>query len=295
MRITVFTPTFNRGYIIEKLYESLKNQTFKEFEWLVIDDGSNDNTEEIFDKINKNNDFFKVRYYKKENGGKHRAINQGVELAEGELFFIVDSDDQLTSYALEYIDKWEKSIENKKKFAGLAGNKGKNIDDIWGTTFNGKYIDCTSLERNKNNITGDKAEVFYTDILKKYKFMEFENENFITESTVWNKIAYDGYKIRWFNEVIYICDYLEDGLSNAGEEALTNNPKGTAYYVRQNIKYFNCGLKEKLSNYNGYYNTVKSKITIQLAARYLDINIITLVIAILLCNIKDKLRKSKDE
>lgn len=114
MRITVFTPTFNRGYIIEKLYESLKNQTFKEFEWLVIDDGSNDNTEEIFDKINKNNDFFKVRYYKKENGGKHRAINQGVELAEGELFFIVDSDDQLTSYALEYIDKWEKSIENKK-------------------------------------------------------------------------------------------------------------------------------------------------------------------------------------
>ena len=199
MRITVFTPTFNRGYIIEKLYESIKNQTFKEFEWLVIDDGSNDNTEEIFDKINKNNDFFKVRYYKKENGGKHRAINQGVELAEGELFFIVDSDDQLTSYALEYIDKWEKSIENKKKFAGLAGNKGKNIDDIWGTTFNGKYIDCTSLERNKNNITGDKAEVFYTDILKKYKFMEFENENFITESTVWNKIAYDGYKIRWFN------------------------------------------------------------------------------------------------
>ena len=165
MRITVFTPTFNRGYIIEKLYESLKNQTFKEFEWLVIDDGSNDNTEEIFDKINKNNDFFKVRYYKKENGGKHRAINQGVELAEGELFFIVDSDDQLTSYALEYIDKWEKSIENKKKFAGLAGNKGKNIDDIWGTTFNGKYIDCTSLERNKNNITGDKAEVFYTCLL----------------------------------------------------------------------------------------------------------------------------------
>ena len=66
-------------------------------------------------------------------------------------------------------------------------------------------------------------------------------------------------------------------------------------FLHKNIKYFNCGLKEKLSNYNGYYNTVKSKITIQLAARYLDINIITLVIAILLCNIKDKLRKSKDE
>ena len=126
MRITVFTPTYNRGYIIENLYHSLQQQTFKNFEWIVVDDGSTDNTEEKIRCFQKENNFFPIRYLKTENGGKHRAINKGVSLANGSLFFIVDSDDYLTKTALEKIDIMEGTIPKdlKVNFAGVCGQRG---------------------------------------------------------------------------------------------------------------------------------------------------------------------------
>ena len=172
-KITIFTPTYNRAYIIEKLYYSLKSQVNKNFEWLVIDDGSNDDTELLFQKIQKDNNDVKIRYIKKENGGKHRAINLGVELAEGELFFIVDSDDILTKDAVQKIIEWEETITDKSKFAGVSGNRGYEENKLIGKTFLGEFIDATSLEREKYKILGDKAEVFYTKILKKFKFPEY--------------------------------------------------------------------------------------------------------------------------
>ena len=92
-KITVFTPTYNRAYIIETLYRSLQRQTYRDFEWLVVDDGSADNTQELFEAWQKEDNFFPIRYYKQENGGKCRAMNRGLEMAQGELFFTVDSDD----------------------------------------------------------------------------------------------------------------------------------------------------------------------------------------------------------
>ena len=123
MKITVFTPTYNRAYIIEKLYHSLQRQTFKDFEWIVVDDGSEDETEDLFKKIQKDKNLFEIRYIKQKNGGKHRAINKGIEIAKGELFFIVDSDDYLIDTALKTITEIEESIpENEKKqFAGVCG------------------------------------------------------------------------------------------------------------------------------------------------------------------------------
>ena len=91
MMITVFTPTYNRGYIISNLYDSLKRQTVKTFEWIVIDDGSTDHTEKLFQNFLKEKNDFSITYKKVPNGGKHRAINKGVSLAKGDLFFIVDS------------------------------------------------------------------------------------------------------------------------------------------------------------------------------------------------------------
>ena len=99
--ITIFTPTYNRGYIIEKLYLSLCNQTSNEFEWLVFDDGSTDNHLDLIERFIADNKI-NIRYIYKENGGKHTAINLGVKNANGELFFIVDSDDYLTPDAVEW-------------------------------------------------------------------------------------------------------------------------------------------------------------------------------------------------
>ncbi len=292
--ITVFTPTFNRAYIIESLYRSLQKQTTSDFEWLVIDDGSNDNTKELFNDWLLENNHFPIRYYQVENGGKHRAINKATDLAKGKLFFIVDSDDSLTGDALESIIQWESSIKDKQNFCGISGNRGKRETDIIGTTFDGHYVDATSLERNKLNITGDKAEVFYTDILRRYKFDEIEGEKFITEATVWDRMAYDGYKIRWFNKTIYLCDYLEDGLTKNIKSIFARNPIGTAIYIKQQIKFYKCDLIGKFSYYNLYYEFVKSKFSINQIADYLGVKKLTLIIAIALVRSKKLLiRRSR--
>lgn len=118
MKITVFTPSFNRAYIIQCLYESLQRQTFKDFEWLVVDDGSTDGTDVLFEKWMNDESTFSIRYYWKENGGKCCAINYGLELAQGELFFTVDSDDYLTTDALEKIAHWESQLPKTQKYCG---------------------------------------------------------------------------------------------------------------------------------------------------------------------------------
>jgi glycosyltransferase involved in cell wall biosynthesis len=235
--VTVFTPTYNRGYIINALYESLLRQDLKNFEWVVIDDGSTDNTEELFSTWTKLDNGFDIKYKKITNGGKHRAINEGVGVAEGRLFFIVDSDDYITDDAISTIIDYENTIDNTSKFAGISFNKGRNVNSLIGSTFKGEFVDATSLERRKYNIFGDKAEVFYTNVLSQYRFPEFEGETFLSEITVWYKIANDGYKLRYFNKIIYICEYLTDGLSkNAGNIAM-NNFQGYTYTARQTLSF----------------------------------------------------------
>ena len=289
-KITVFTPTFNRGYIIENLYKSLQRQSYKNFQWIVIDDGSEDDTEKLFEKWMSENNLFDITYKKVKNGGKHRAINIATEIAEGELFFIVDSDDYLTDYALEKVIKWEATIKNKNEFAGVAGVKGYSINSRIGNTFNGEYIDATSLERNKNNITGDKAEVFYLDILKKYKFPEFEGEKFVTEKVVWNQIAYDGYKIRWFNEIIYICDYLEDGLTKSMSRIELENPKSLALSMKLDSIHYNMSNKKKIQLWFDYYILLRNKISINEMAENLQISNLLLKTIVYSWKVKCRIR-----
>jgi glycosyltransferase involved in cell wall biosynthesis len=236
-KITVFTTTRNRGYIIKNLYDSLRAQSYKDFEWLVIDGGSTDETESLFAEWAAAEQEFPIIYRWTENGGKHRAINQGVEMAKGELFFIVDSDDYLTEKALERVIHWEGTIAGQAGFAGVGGLRGFSESKINGKTFAGEYCDATSLERGKYKIYGDKAEVFYTEVLRKYPFPEFEGEILTLEGIVWDTIAHNGLKIRWFNEIIYIGDYLEDGCIKNREQSLLANPKTYIYYVRQVVKY----------------------------------------------------------
>lgn len=239
MKITVFTPTYNRAYIIETLYRSLQRQTFTDFEWLVVDDGSSDGTEELFSQWSGEETRFPIRYYKQPNGGKHRAINRGITLASGTIFYIVDSDDWLPKDSLEIIEH-EMSIlplNGLYAFAGVCGCRGYRNGQVIGRTFEGDYLDCTALERVKHGIEGDKAEAFFTDILRKYPFPEFEGENFLTEAIVWDKMAADGYCLRFFNKVVYLCEYREDGLTHQGLDLYYRNPKGYGLYLRMAREY----------------------------------------------------------
>lgn len=278
--VTVFTPLYNRAYIVERLYTSLKNQTVKDFEWLVIDDGSTDNAQEKFDMWKNQDNGFEIRYIRCENGGKHRAINKGVLLAKGELFFIVDSDDCLPEDSIKKIIEIENGIENKSEFAGVSGIRRTFDNILIGTTFKEKYIDATSLERDKFGITGDKSEVFYTDILKKYPFPEFEGEKFVTEDVVWSRIAAAGYKIRWTNEDIYIGEYLDDGLTSKGREIYINSPLGYALYVKQIAKLKKMNIREKINYYYYFYYDLKEKFSLSEISKLLDTSMLLLGIKV---------------
>ena len=207
-KITVFTPTYNRGYIIDNLYRSLLRQTNRDFEWLVIDDGSTDNTRELFENRYCNTSEFTVRYYSQSNGGKCRAINRALDLAEGSLFLVVDSDDVLTDDAIEKILYWDNCLEDKEKYCGFVGNMS-TVDGRTENRMSGKeYVDATLLERY-GFFNGERVYIFYTTIAGKYKYPVFDGEKFMTEAVVYNRMAHDGYKSRFYDDVICIYEYQE--------------------------------------------------------------------------------------
>ena len=250
--ITVFTPAYNRAYILPALYDSLKRQTVKNFEWLVVDDGSSDETSALFAAWQGEENAFPIVYVRQENGGKHRAINRGVQLARGELFLIVDSDDHLVDTAVETVLKWANTLPKGEKWGGVAGLRIRADGSPIGTSFRGEFADATSLERDKLHIEGDKAEVFYTEILRKFPFPEFEGEKFVTESAVWYAIAAEGYRLRWFNEPVIVCEYLGDGLTKHAEDIKKRNPLGYLYYYGL-CRRVQKGAKKKLAAVYHFY------------------------------------------
>ena len=292
MRFTVFTATYNRGYLLQQLYESLLRQTFRDFEWIIVDDGSTDNTETIVKKLQAQEHFFPIIYKKQQNGGKHRAWNQALKMAAGELFFGCDSDDYLTDDALEIADKMEKTIPytEKRTFAGVCGLKAYKNSQIVGTTYiNAEYVDFTYLERIQNKLTGDKAEVFYTSVWKQYNYYEFEGENFLTESTSLFRMAEDGLKIRFFNNILKIIEYLPGGVTATSRQKFINNPKGWGLSISQNIKYGLYRGKGKWDILTDYYNECKNRLSLKQMALNLRMNSIVLWTGVILTKIRYRL------
>ena len=275
-KITVFTPTYNRAYIIEDLYRSLQRQTYTNFEWLVVDDGSADNTQELFAAWQQEENSFPIRYYKQENGGKCRAMNRGLEMAQGELFFTVDSDDYLTDDALEKVVAWDAELPDKAQYCGFVGNRGVNPEETPNRLFEGGYLDGTALDRytmvegNQVLVDGERAFVFYTELHRKYMYPEFPGEKFLTEAVTWDRMAYDGYKMRFYNDIIWIWEYKPDGLTRAGYKVFLDNPQGTGLFFRQKAKFLNYSLKEKLLLWYGYATDAMERCTDRQIAEYID-------------------------
>ena len=273
VEITVFTPTYNRAYIINRLYESLQRQTFRNFEWLVVDDGSVDETEELFTTWIKEENKFPIRYYKKDNGGKCRAINFALEFAKGRLFFIVYSDDYLTDDALEKIIAWEKSLPKDEKYCGVAGNLGMGQNSTPNTLFETEYYDGTLLDRYRN-IDGERALVFYTELHKKYRYPEYPGEKFMTEAVIYNRMANDGYKMRFYNDIICIYEYRNDGLTKAGNSLFLNNPRGYGLWLKEKALYMNSSLIKRIKVYYTFSCDLIGKYSAEVIAECIGIPVI---------------------
>lgn len=235
--ISIVTATYNRGYILGELYKSLTNQTIKDFEWIIVDDGSNDDTMDIVSSFIDENQI-NIIYLKQSNKGKHQALNLGIDKCKGDLILFVDSDDIISEDCVEFlINEWNK-IKKNDKYAGISGVKAYFNGNVIGNNIKEEYIDVNSFDyRYKFKIKGDKAEAFRSEILKKHRFPSFENENFLTEETLFNRIANLGYILRWTNKTICFCDYREDGLTLKGSENFINNWNGTTLYIQEYIQY----------------------------------------------------------
>ena len=278
MTITIFTPTYNRKNMIDRLYQSLLKQTQKNFEWLVVDDGSTDDTENYFSELLAQVHPFSIRYIKQENGGKHRAINCGVKNANGEMFFIVDSDDYLTENAIEKINHWIATLDESHKWAGISGLKGYTEHMNVGQRSSATFVDAKNTERGEFHLEGDKAEVYYTEVLKKHPFPEIPGENFISEEIVWNAIARDGYYLRWFNEIIYICSYLEGGLTkdNTKDE---RNPQGRLLWAKGQLESYPNDWRKRYAAIAIYHNATCKRKKVRNIANDLGVSTFSVFVA----------------
>ena len=255
--ISILTPTYNRGKLLLPLYDSLKNLTFEDFEWLIVDDGSEDDTEQYalsWIEHNIENAEFPIRYIKKSNGGKHTAINRGVREASGELILILDSDDTLPADSLATIAQYYEQCKGYKDCAGVCGLMAHHDGQLIGSGFPKEPMYESALQfryAEKGNVTGDLLEVYKTSVMREFPFPEIENEKFCPESLVWNRIA-NKYKLFCFNKVIYYRDYLEGGLTSKIVKIRMNSPIASTMTYAETLDY-NISLKWKIRSAINYW------------------------------------------
>lgn len=230
-KLTVFTPTYNRAYCLYVCYESLKSQTNKNFIWLIIDDGSTDNTNELVSNWIKEN-IIEIQYIKQENKGMHGAHNTAYENIQTELNVCIDSDDFMPIGGVEKILAfWEK--HGSKKVSGIIGLDAYKNGDIIGSKLPDHLNTSTLFDLyNKHGVKGDKKLVYRTELTKEYPYPIFKNEKYVGLAYKYHKLDED-YQMLLMNEVLCIVEYLPDGSSLNMLKQYRMNPKGFAFYRKE--------------------------------------------------------------
>lgn len=244
---TVFTPVYNGGSTIHRVYQSLLRQTFADFEWLIIDDGSTDNTIQVIEQM-VNESKIKIRFFKQDNMHKFYSLLRGIELAEGKYFLIADADDEFTADTLMQFNRGHNILEAKKeiKYIGVnclcADTTGHIIGDPYP---NHQMISDHSEMIYKYKVMGEKWGSQVTSILKQFKFPpEFFNNGYIPEGILWNRIASEGYKILFLNEPlrIYYNEKARHSISTQARQDVRKNSFGAMQSLKtelnHQLKYF---------------------------------------------------------
>lgn len=234
--LTVFTPTYNRIHTLSRTYESLLMQDCKDFVWLIIDDGSTDNTGEIVREWQQRDNGFEIRYIYKKNGGMHTAHNTAYANIDTELNVCIDSDDKLSKGAVrKVIEKWQQVKD--KDYAGIIGLDADFSGNIIGSGFPEDLKETTLVGYYANGGTGDKKLVYRTDIINQYpEYPVFEQEKYVALGYKYRLIDQD-YKLAVLNEVLCDVEYQVDGSSNSMFRQYIKNPKGFAFWRKTCMQY----------------------------------------------------------
>jgi glycosyltransferase involved in cell wall biosynthesis len=214
LSVTVLTPTCDRAEKLGRLYESLCAQTFRDFEWLVIDDGSVDETPEVMAELVASAPF-RVRYLRKENGGRHSAFNLGVREAAGTYCAVIDDDDRYLPQALERLRANWDAIAEPMQFVEVQGLcqtlEGELIGNLYpNDIFDSDYFELTHVL----GVEGDRIGMIRTAVLREFPFPEPSNDNYVEPRIVWTRMS-SRYRIRCVNEVLAEKEYLPSGITNS--------------------------------------------------------------------------------
>lgn len=245
-KLTIFTPAYNRAYTLHKCYESLLRQTCKDFVWLIIDDGSTDNTKELVEKWIKEN-LINIRYIYQENKGMHGAHNTAYENIGTELNVCIDSDDYMTDYAVEkIINHWN---ENKRDdLAGIAALDIYENGEVIGEKFPEELKESTYWDiYHKYKIKGDKKLIYRSDLTREFPYPIFEGEKYVGLGYKYAKLD-ERYKLLIMNEKVCVVEYMEDGSSRNMLKQYRKNPRGFAFIRIEDMKNPNADFKFKLKS-----------------------------------------------
>ncbi|WP_391557572.1 glycosyltransferase family A protein [Robertmurraya sp.] len=234
--LTIFTPTFNRAYTLNKCYESLKRQSCKDFIWLVVDDGSKDNTKELISSWIEEK-IVPIKYVYQENQGMHGAHNTAYELIDTELNVCIDSDDYIPDDAVEKIITFWR-INGSGNFAGFVGLDATPDGEVIGTVMPKNVKESTLLDLyGKYGVKGDKKLVYRTEVIKATPpYPVFKNEKYCPLS--YKYILVDQkHPLLIFNEILCYVEYMPDGSSMNIINQYRKNPRGFAFFRKVAIKY----------------------------------------------------------
>ena len=229
--LTIITPTYNRADCLPACWDSLKAQTCKDFQWLIVDDGSTDATPETVKRFLIEHEDMQVDYLQKENGGKHTALNAAHPLIQGKYVVILDSDDRLVPEAVSSIlQAWER-FETDAQVGRIIFLKGYTVDKPICYVKN-ENLPVDTLREPRIAVTGrDCCDTFRTELFRKYPFPVFPGERFIGEGAAFFGMELESKGV-YINKVIYLCEYREDGLTQAGRKMRLQNPLGGMYNSR---------------------------------------------------------------
>lgn len=245
--LTIFTPAYNRAHTLPRTYESLRSQSCKDFVWLIVDDGSADNTGELVHSWQAQDNGFEIRYIYKENGGMHTAHNTAYENIDTELNTCIDSDDCMAPGAVEKIlRKWE-SIRDQG-YAGLIALDSDMEGNVIGAGFPEGMTETTLMGYYAAGGSGDKKLIYRTDIIKRYPpYPVFEGERYVALAYKYRLIDQD-YKLAVLNDVVCNVDYQPDGHSTAMFREYVRSPRGFAFWRKTCMQYPESGKRLIVDN-----------------------------------------------